>query len=809
MIYKLKRLASIATSALMVSSTVAMAAAANFPEPFVKNGVADVAVVYGATGASSDLVAATNIASSLSKSITAQSATGTTITSDFTGDHVQLSRASDNLNMGDTFTVGGTTLDDEDLSTILADGTYSNDENSEYEYTQKIVLGSSASTTLTHFADSDYKNREPTIGFKIASGTLVANYTLDFTTNPQSDVVSGDLDDIESTSLKIMGKEYFIFDADNTTLDLTLLDAASSATVSEGESVSLTTTAGTYDVSISFIGTSEVKLLINGEVTNSLNEKETQKLKDGSYVGVKDISVQDYAGGSKMVEFSIGSGKLFLDNNANVELNDDDIDGIKSYVARGTFTSSKETIDKIVLEWKTDDEFFITPDMDLVMPGFESIKFSMNDFVTSKEETIKIENNGNDEIQLVLPIKDGIATIPILHANSTGELVHIGDDSEDLVTSSTSSLIFNLTTEAATGANANRADGWFVASWNNTNDYESYFLEINSGDIESKTDGNKTSIRNVVTGDVVCKEKGVGDECTIGDVVLTITEVLKSGTERSVNISGASGVSFNRIYTAEGLTVYLPWTSIIGTTNARAIGLLNLTADNDTVGNSPVSYNLFFSEEDKDGNLGYGSAFNVTIDEDSASKIEVSQVNGAGSGGANGKEIGSTDVFETYLNTTMATRIRHTISTSGQDTAEVTYWGDEAYAEVFVSEGAVGSTGSAGGIVPMKDSEASSVTGKNLIVVGGSCVNTVAAQLLGVSASTCGSDWEAKTGVGTGEFLIQTFDRGNGKVATLVAGYNAEDTSNAGSYLTTSTVDTAAGKKYTGTSATSASLVTM
>ncbi len=77
-----------------------------------------------------------------------------------------------------------------------------------------------------------------------------------------------------------------------------------------------------------------------------------------------------------------------------------------------------------------------------------------------------------------------------------------------------------------------------------------------------------------------------------------------------------------------------------------------------------------------------------------------------------------------------------------------------------------------------------------------------------LGGALCGSAFEAKTGVGNGQFLIQTFSRTGGKVATLVAGYNAADTTNAGKYLTTQTVDTTVGKKYKGTSATQATLVT-
>lgn len=147
----------------------------------------------------------------------------------------------------------------------------------------------------------------------------------------------------------------------------------------------------------------------------------------------------------------------------------------------------------------------------------------------------------------------------------------------------------------------------------------------------------------------------------------------------------------------------------------------------------------------------------------------------------------------------------------------ISYPDEQVYANLYV--GAVASSVTGGtttggkvkelGSVAVSDNELSSVSGKNLIVVGGSCVNSVAATLLGSSSPLCGADWESKTGAGSGNFLIETFARTGGKVATLVAGYNAGDTTNAVKYLTTqAAVDTATGKKYIGTSSTSATLQT-
>jgi S-layer protein (TIGR01564 family) len=65
--FNFKRIAAILTSALMMSSSAGLALAANYPTPFVQNGAADVAVVYGASGAQTDLVAAADIQGQLAQ----------------------------------------------------------------------------------------------------------------------------------------------------------------------------------------------------------------------------------------------------------------------------------------------------------------------------------------------------------------------------------------------------------------------------------------------------------------------------------------------------------------------------------------------------------------------------------------------------------------------------------------------------------------------------------------------------------------------------------------------------------------------
>ena len=131
-----KKISAIAASALMVGMTMGIAAAANYPAPFVVGSSANVAIVYG-TGAGvnpSDLVQAGFVETSLAGSL---GTTGGTPS----GDNVLLAASTDNLNLRDTWSgtfVGS--VNDDDLATLLADGTYIADDNDEFKYEQKIDL---------------------------------------------------------------------------------------------------------------------------------------------------------------------------------------------------------------------------------------------------------------------------------------------------------------------------------------------------------------------------------------------------------------------------------------------------------------------------------------------------------------------------------------------------------------------------------------------------------------------------------------------------------------------------------------------
>jgi hypothetical protein len=305
---------------------------------------------------------------------------------------------------------------------------------------------------------------------------------------------------------------------------------------------------------------------------------------------------------------------------------------------------------------------------------------------------------------------------------------------------------------------------------------------------------NKTDVQYYKNGVWTDVKTGVdaGDSVDIGEVELTMGAI-NVDLETATITNATANTRFDRLYSVEGLEVYLPVNSATLTGN----GIINLTA-------GPADWNLTVVEENEDGDIGQGDTIRATIGHNSQTPAQL-YVSTVWGGEAGQSEIDDSDIYRDFTYSALATEILFDKGPD-QQTLKLIYHGDEVAADVYItSTDVVVSDGGESGVMTVTDSNVASVSGKNLIVVGGSAINSVAAKLLGGAYRT--EEFTSMTGVGAGEFLIQSFDH-DGETALLVAGYNAADTTKAATYLINEGVDTTVGNKYTGSSATSATLVT-
>ena len=819
--FNYKKITAILTSAVMIGSSVGFAAAASFPSGFTSETPA---IVYGTAAKTSDMTAANTISTYLAGKV--PSAGGVP-----TGDKVLIDKDSDHMNINNTWSVYTKTIDGSVLTTLLAAGTYKAADNDEFKYEQKIILGT---PTYDHFRDSDYEelaglsSKTPVLGFKLNSNTYVMNYSIDFTSDAESDVVSAEAEDIEGSDLPLMGKTYYVSDFDvsggiaGKLGKLTLLDSAEVGSVTEGETVKV---AG-HDVAIDWVDPDEVVFTVDGErapSTGKLLKGNSYKLNDGSYIGVRDVSARDVSGTFGSASFSIGTGKLEITSGSDIKLNDVDVQGVKAWVHNGSGTSSTIKIDKIDIQWKTDQEEFLTPGLELTMPGFGAVKFTMAEGVRPEEEKITITKDSDTSIQLTVPTADGNINFNLLYTNTTGDIVGLGKATDDRLATS-----FNATLKFLEKSSGSDYHSYFVASYNTTTDFESYLLRAKVSYDTTAARGEVDIEKKTTAGWVeVCSEKINTSVCDIGDVSFTIEAIdYISGGNESVVISEGTNTNFYTIYSKGGLRIYLPHLDFDGIIAASDFGAINASEGtagvlvsanghdkynivnvSGGVGNDYNEFLIHMYDEDKDENIAAGVAFNVTIDDTSDNNLQVSQINGAGSGGPTsskataGLEQDETSVYEAYIRSPPGTRILH-YTKPDEDYAEV-YYPDgakgisETYAQVYLTEGT--SISSGGGMV-FKDTEKTSWETKNVILVGGSCINTATATALDVAAGTCGDAWVAATGVSANRYLIQVIpDKFTaGKIALVAAGYEAADTTAAAATLTESSseIDTTSGNTY-------------
>ena len=753
--FNFRKVASVLASAVLIGSSAGMALAATYPAPFVVSGVGNAAIVTGSATGANDAAAATSIQSNLNGKLT-----GTTVT--LGEDKVQLWRASTKITLAaannDILNVYTTSITKTELSTLLADGTLRTGSG-DYGYTQKITFGSELN--LSHFKDSEYNDNEPTIGFKLTDSTNanhIYNYTLDFTTDPSLD------NTLVTRTVNMLGKNYYITTI-GTTPYINLLDSANKATVKEGETATATSGGKAYAVSIDWIDATYVKFKVNDEITDKLVAGDTFRLADGTYVGAKSIDYNGKDTGISSAEFTLGSGKIEIINGQNVKLNSKAVSQLTGYVA-----NSSGKLDKIVISWDLDDKAFITPTKELTMPALASIKLVMAKWNVPEGKTDEIEvgPDGSNNIKISAPFKDGTKSVTILKGDELGNWSIAGKDTTNLLATTNDSgsgyrtLVYNMS-----------KDNGFIASWNSTREAESYYLYL--ANTNSRDSYNKTDIINRITGQTICADLKTADTCSVGgsNIIITMNNITVKGSEKLINMTLNTGGSFNDLYTKNGLRIVLPFSNMSA-----------LNADKGSLNASLTSFILWIAEPDKDGNLG-ANWFNMTLSFTGTDfKTTVSKVDVGHPATESGMEIGDTNNNEYYMLTDVGTKVVH--YTGGtQDYAKMTFPGGISYAETYLTS-LSGSESSTTSISIIKDTDAVANSEKNLIVVGGSCVNTLAAKILGVTYPACG---DAST-IAQDKYLIKVVAASTvvdgapaSNVAVLVAGWETADTSKAATKL--------------------------
>jgi len=802
-----KRLFAIGTGVLMLGATAMGALAAvdlkDYPSMFVKNGTFNGYLVVGENAKPIDNLAMTDIAASMKYQKPSE-----TSTVSVSGDAWKVGTSAKKLEMANSNAAAGSITGEQiyDISTFiskdelkaLASGTYSTGDG-EYNYNQYIYLdtGNVNTNEIVKFAEDD--NDKVADFFYVQSGKNIGKYVLEFTSPAQSDVTDSSgsasttgtyLKDFENTKINMLGKEYTIVMArrpngatGSGSIKLVLMSGAVKDSVLEGEEKTYTVDGKEYKVKLVFVDGTYAKFTINGETTDKLQVGETKKLADGKEVGLSEVLYQSYAGGVHSASFFLGAGKVELRDNTVDETTDtsdygvllsgnDEVDGTQVFVD-GSDNNVTFRLNSIAVNMSAEDDFYVGAGEKLsdvlVAAGEEEEALFTNNWdieykglTTEKTHAIKLTSSTDRKYTLVFYDGDNSKVdLPLAYAASD-TTIQLSEDTadkavivkEDVAASKNDYLVLTGGDDTAGTA-------------------KTYVLQYKGADRSTKTNP-KIQFKNIGNGESL--EYSVSSSYPIATVKI-------GGNSFTVNASSTAVDDFPITMDLDGdaTTQETANTKIVdyyGATIVLAGGLNASTARLGAIDNMTVTIGTnYTSDYDTEG----PSALVTQIGAAATNEVTADSFSVGGAGNVLLNPTGEENVYYGY--TSMGGKI--TYKTPSGQPAELTYDYPEnqVLPQVYVTSGAITSSSTTGGTwTPVTivdatklDSEVADAKAQNLIVIGGPCVNSVAASLLGNPAACA-------DGFTPGKAKVKLFENG-ANVAMLVAGYTGEDTRLAGKVI--------------------------
>ena len=832
--FKFKKIASVLASAIMLSSTIGFAAAASYPEPFVSGGTADIAVVYGAAAAISDLTAAIDLQENLQALVTSTSDTSATASG---GDSQNLATGSRKLNYADAMNVARTALTSTEMGDVLADGTFTDLTGTAYTYTQTLKMGDVSSVFGT--SGGDLGDPKLYINVGTAPNTAVLyNYTLSLTKN----LNVSDATNVQGQKIKVFGIDYVI-GASSTNTTIYLYGAGNTITVAGGESqtVDIGGTEHTVEL-ISTDSATQGKVSVDG-VTKTVTKGSKYAFPGEVVVYVKDITHPAFAGDIRNAELIIGANTLLLQNGQTVKQGADEtsIKGTSATItpAGGFGVISGITIQIAMEKSKVDHlaagDIFVDP----VFGGLEvTYAGAVPELDSDSRASIVIDTDNNQYAYVTFTsARAGTASeqkIAYIFDNNTASTAVAPVLAHDAVNSDGKGYIYTIE-----GTQAQEND-WIIINQGDAGT----ILEVTDISHDTSTSGSVT-VEDVITGTsqkitVTNQSTGVYQKTDVnffggtGYTVATNT----GGTRANITWSAAGTMALypriklkeggwmaflTQANVANGSTWILPNGKTALDTTGTAYGNLTTATNDDgivwrthnftgTTGASDDSVHFYGINSTQTAGTTAVCNFNVTMGpaililepkkwDDSSygdhicvpltttGTTEIAIADPLFNGTNSGELTFSSNTYKSQFVDKFGTVITKEDNTNENGIVTIAIPKDQMYLDVlFTAEGVTvtpGSGGSSGSgqVVIDKDSQASSLKTKSLIVVGGSCINTAAAKILGFDSPTCDAAFTTATEVNAGEYIIKVVktseaisDGSEDKVAMLVAGYNAADT---------------------------------
>ncbi|MCD6398384.1 MAG: hypothetical protein J7L08_00500, partial [Candidatus Aenigmarchaeota archaeon] len=713
-----------------------------------------------ASGIASDMVGAINVGTRLGGEVvtTTGGTSGSTVS-----EGVKVAASGSDLNYGqDIHDIKSTGFSYSDFPTLLKKATFkeSKGENKNDEtYTQDIDFTDNVGVVALDTNDN-LDNKPVGTYMYFQDGEVIYTYTLEFTNDIDvlADTSTHATTDMKNAQIEILGKSYTISSATADGSHITaleLLGGASEQTVNDETPITVTVSGTEYTVTPNIYGSDSVTFTVTydgtTETTDEMAESDTYELANGVEIGVRDIMYSTKETKTSAVTFYVGAQKLTLDESKEVRINDATIEDYDTTVA---FTESDNNkLGKLTITVAPEDDIWLGVGEEWVDPVFGAWKVMFTG-LTKTTEDIEATASGDDGKLTVYDIAGNKVEIPFI--SDTNTHAYPGDE-----ISSGYTLTVDGTPEAEGDSGNMMIANNDMCTGNSavTNCEGVYFLAVNSGGearvVEIKdidTSNNQIDFKDKTTGET-WDDKGYTDgsekEISLGsfmDIKVIVDESAK--TVNITNMNAFTGDAAN----ADFKTSLAGEVGIVYDGDKSTVTLYDDTGDTDG-----ALFTFDFIESSDDMTVTTSGA---TLKEDDDSDIKW---------GLDAANWGALMVWDS----------------NDKNDLTISYPEEKVIADVYIAPVTATSTTSTGEVtrtgviktpVASVDTDVTTAqkTNKNLILVGGPCVNKLTAEALGMDFPTCGS----ASGIPENGYMIKLVKDAfaTGKYAMVIAGWEAENT---------------------------------
>lgn len=737
-----KKIISIISGVSLIGATLTGAVAydlSNYPTNFIKDGQFDGNIVVGTTAQSEDIIGAVDIGANMQYSLKQKTDINLGNNDPLIDDGYKVSKSANEFNYGDTINsvMDATVLSEDEIPSILSDGKYidtQGDTKNTVGYTQELqFLPDTAELKYTQDDDlaptaDDY--------LLIYENKDLYKYSLEFDNSVEydNDDDTAALDDLKTTIINIQGKIYTIsdisLDKDEGKINkISLISGESVLWLTQNQPIKKIINGVEHSIEVVDVNEDATRCQIKIDDISTMLDIDSTKTINGLQMGVTDAeAMHSQLQDNDICQISIGATEIELEDGDNVKVDDKDFEGTEV-----TIKGDNGQLDgfEIIYEPRDlNDDVYLSSNDAFTDPVFNSWKIVYGG-LSGKYDTYEIKANSDDEAIFKLVSNDNRDfEIPIYRTNNNTLILGYDDEKDEIL------YLENEVCEDIAECEGMKILGTPING-------EPHIFELNNIDL----DDSEMDVKDITYGKVYNSiefTKNVESNLDLGSFgMLPITV---DAVNNTITVGNTIKTAGNKIY-LKNEDVFT-----IDKTNDT----ITFKIEEGDVGSSVLDIKLK-ADTDDDEILVYadweGTSTTTTESDDSDETIKISPA---------GSKV-TVDDDHTYATIEI-----------GED--------EEIYGNVFITpitSKIIDNDGiSVYNLNKMKidstklDTEITDIQNQNLIIVGGPCINKIAAQVMGLTYPACG----ASSGINENTAIIKEFTQNTGKSAIIVAGYSAENT---------------------------------